>query len=182
MNINYKKDWLKFIIGWVVCFGLRMIPFRPPNVEPILTTTMPFSKKYGWLAGFSFGFLSLIFFDLATLKLGIWSLITATCYGFLGVGAYFFFKNRKSTSLNYLKYAVVGTIAYDALTGLTIGPLFFKMPFMIALIGQIPFTLWHLAGNVVLSVTLSPFLYRWVLENRNLDPNVIWGKLFKTAL
>lgn len=179
--MNIKKDWLKFIIGWVVCLAIRMIPFRPPNVEPVLTTTMPFSKKYGWVAGFSFGFLNLVFFDLVTLKVGVWTLITATCYGFLGVGAYFFFKNRKSTPLNYLKYAVTGTIVYDALTGLSIGPLFFKMPFMIALIGQIPFTLQHLAGNVVLSVILSPLLYKWILENRNLASDVIWGKPLKTT-
>jgi hypothetical protein len=76
-----------------------------------------------------------------------------------------------------LKYSIIGTLVYDALTGLTIGPLMFKMPFMVALVGQIPFTLWHLAGNMVMALVFSPALYKWVLENDNLDWGVIRGKI-----
>ena len=178
---NYKKDWLKFLIGWLSCFAIRLVPFRPPNVEPVLATTMPFSKKYGPEASFFFGFLSIVLFDLATQKVGVWTIVTAVTYGLLGLGSYFYFKKRKSTSLNYLKYAIFGTIAYDALTGLTIGPLVFKMPFMVALVGQIPFTINHLLGNIVLSVILSPALHRWVLTNENLAADVVWARLLKAA-
>ena len=170
---SYSTGGLKFVIGWLVCFGIRLIPFRPPNVEPILTATMPFSKKYGWAGGFIFGFLSIVLFDVAVGQVGQWTWITGVAYGLLGVGAYFFFRHKDASALNFLKYAVLGTILYDAATGLTIGPLFFGQTFADAFFGQIPFTALHLLGNMVLSVTISPILYRWVVNNRSLEVNPV---------
>jgi uncharacterized membrane protein len=179
--MRYQKDWLKFSLGWLVCFIIRTIPFRPPNIEPILATTMPFSKKYGWQASFLFGCLSIFIFDLFTQKVGVWTLVTGVTYGLLGLASWFYFQKRKASQINFLKFAITGTIVYDALTGLTIGPLVFKMPFMVALVGQIPFTLNHLLGNVVLSLLLSPALYRWVVENKNLADEVVFKKLLRPA-
>ena len=53
---TYKKNWLKFILGFIACLLIRLIPFRPPNVEPILAMQMPFSRAYGALASFLFAF------------------------------------------------------------------------------------------------------------------------------
>lgn len=158
------------MIGWAVCFAIRFIPFRPPNVEPILGTQMPFSKQYGALAGFIFAFLNIALFDIATAKVGIWTLITALTYGILGVAATVYFKKVRGTALNYGVFAVIGTIFYDAVTGLGIGHLFYGQPFMEAFIGQIPFTAWHLLGNVALALVLSPALYRWVISNEHMEP------------
>ena len=166
---SYSTEGLKFLIGWLVCFGLRLLPYRPPNIEPILTTTMPFAKKYGWLGGFVFGFFSIVLFDAAVGKVGIWTWITGATYGLLGVGAYFFFRHKNGSALNFLKYAVLGTILYDAATGLTIGPMFFGQTLRDAFFGQIPFTALHLLGNMVLSVTISPILYKWVVSNEKLE-------------
>jgi hypothetical protein len=58
------KNLVKYIIGFFVCFAVRLIPFRPPNFEPIMTTTMPFGKKWGWMAGGFFGAASIIIFDI----------------------------------------------------------------------------------------------------------------------
>jgi len=167
----------KFILGWLVCFLIRLIPppFRPANFEPIMATNMPFAKKYGPIGGFAFGFLSIVLFDLAVAKIGWWTLFTAAAYGFVGFGAALYFKNRASNSWNYLKFGVVGTLIYDALTGLTIGPLFWSQPFMAALIGQIPFTAMHLAGNILLSFFLSPVIYRFIVSN----PALNWENLFR---
>ncbi|TSC78660.1 MAG: Uncharacterized protein G01um101433_121 [Parcubacteria group bacterium Gr01-1014_33] len=167
----------KFIIGWIVVFVIRFLPFRPPNVEPVLGTLMPFSKKYGAAGGFVFGFLSIALFDLASGMVGIWTLITGVSYGLLGVGAGFFFKNRDSSVFNYLKYAIVGTIAYDAATGLTIGPLFYGQPFMEAFYGQISFTLLHLLGNIVIAIGISPLIYRWVVLNKKLETADVFRKI-----
>ncbi len=41
-------------------------------------------------------------------------------------------------------------------------------PFMVALMGQIPFTLLHLAGSVTFAVFLSLALYRWAASNEKL--------------
>ena len=170
---TYKKNWLKFIIGLVACLLIRLIPFRPPNIEPILATQMPFSKAYGALAGFSFAFLSIIVYDLLTNTLGIWTLITASAYGALGLWAAFYFKNKKGNAWDYARFAVVGTLFFDAVTGLSVGPLFFGQSFSEAFLGQIPFTAMHLLGNVAFALILSPALYRYVIRSEKLETAAI---------
>lgn len=169
MKFSFTTGWLKFVIGWSAVFLFRLIPFRPPNVEPMLATVMPFSKRYGFVGSFLFGFLGIALFDAVTSGWGIWTLITALAYGALGFTAHFYFKNREASVGNFLRFGVVGTIAYDAATGLTIGPLFTGQPFMVALAGQIPFTLLHLAGTIVFAVYLSPVIYRWVVQNEKFE-------------
>ncbi len=166
---NYKKNWFKYIIGFVACILIRFIPFRPPNIEPILATQLPFAKAYGKLSGFFFGFFSIILYDILTSKIGIWTIITALSYGLLGLWATHYFKNRKSNSLNYAKFAILGTIAYDIVTGLSIGPLFFNQTLAQAFIGQVPFTILHLIGNVSFAFLLSPLIYKYVIENKKLE-------------
>ena len=78
---------------------------------------------------------------------------------------------------SYVAYGIIGTLAYDAVTGLGIGTLLFHQPFMQALIGQIPFTAWHLFGTISFSVLVSPFLYRWVVANGALEWPVVKRKL-----
>jgi len=170
---THKKNYFKYIVGFIVCLLIRLIPFRPPNIEPILATQMPFSRAYGKIAGFAFAFLSIFLFDVITSKLGMWTFITAFAYGLLGIWAIFYFKNKKGSALNYAKFAIIGTLAYDIVTGLSIGPIFFDQPFIEALIGQIPFTLWHLLGNVSFALILSPALYKFVIENEKLETKSI---------
>jgi uncharacterized membrane protein len=166
---TYKKNWLKFILGFITCLFIRLIPFRPPNIEPILATQMPFSKAYGAYAGFLFAFFSIVLFDLITQKLGIWTLLTAVAYGVLGLWAAFYFKNRKGGALDYALFAIYGTLFFDAVTGLSIGPLFFGQSFTEAFVGQIPFTAMHLLGNISFALTLSPIIHRYVIENSKLE-------------
>ena len=117
----------KYITGWILVFLIRLIPFRAPNIEPVMATIMPFSKRYGAIGAFLFGALSIGIFDLATGKVGQWTLITAAAYGIVGVGSALYFRSRVSSRKNYVIYAIVGTIFYDATTGLSIGPLFFDL-------------------------------------------------------
>ena len=169
---------LKFLIGFLLVLVVRFIPFRPPNVEPVMATMMPFAKRFGACAGFAFPLLSIVLFDLLTMRVGVWTLVTALAYGLVGVGAHYFFKRRESTATNYALFAVVGTPFFDAVTGLTIGPLLWGQPFMVALIGQIPFTALHLMGNVAFALVVSPLLYRWVVGNTNLtlSTSIAWTK------
>jgi energy-coupling factor transport system substrate-specific component len=157
------KNWIKYIITFLAVIAFRLIPFRAPNIEPIMTILMPFSKAYGGLMAFAFGFLSIVLFDSITSGIGIWTLVTAMLYGLLGLGAQYYFKNRSGWK-SYASYAVIATIIYDAITGLTIGPLFFHQSFMVSLIGQIPFTILHLLGNVSFAIVLSPAIERWVIK------------------
>ena len=155
---------LKFIVGWTAVFLFRLIPFRPPNFEPMLTTVMPFSKRYGPVGSFLFGFLGIVLYDAVTSGWGNWTWVTAICYGSLGLAAHYFFKNRAATVSNFLLFGIPGTIVYDATT-MFIGPVFSNQPLATALSGQVPFTLMHLLGTVTFSVLLSPVLYRWVIQN-----------------
>ena len=156
------KNWVKYIFAFFGVLLIRLMPFRAPNVEPIMTIIMPFSKIYGGIMSFAFGFLSIVIYDSITSGVGIWTLVTALSYGFLGLGAQYYFKNRSGWK-NYASYAVIATIFYDAITGLTIGPLFFHQSFMISLVGQIPFTILHLLGNVSFAIVLSPVIERWLV-------------------
>lgn len=168
MNM-YIKNWFKFVLGFIVCLLVRLIPFRPPNIEPIMATVMPFSRAYGKGAGFLFAFTSMVLFDLIVGKVGIWTLITAVAYGLVGLCAAVYFKNKKNTAWNYAKFAIISTILFDAATGFTVGPLFFGQPFIAAVIGQIPFTAMHLLGNISFALVLSPALYAFVIQNKKFE-------------
>lgn len=159
---------IKFCIGWIAVFLFRLIPFRPPNFEPMLSVVMPFSKRYGMLGSFLFGFLGIVFYDALTSGWGNWTWVTAVSYGALGVGAHFFFKNREASVKNFLIFGIPGTVAYDAVT-MMIGPVFGTQSLAVAFFGQIPFTLIHVLGTVVFATLLSPALYRWVIQSNALE-------------
>lgn len=168
MRFSISSGTLKFVIGWAAVFLFRLIPFRPPNFEPMLATVMPFSKRYGILGSFLFGFLGIVFYDAVTSGWGSWTAVTAVCYGLLGIAAHLFFKNRDASVKNFLLFGVPATVAYDAVT-MMIGPLFMQQPLIAALTGQVSFTLMHLTGTIVFSVLLSPVLYRWVIQNERFE-------------
>lgn len=161
------KKWSKFAIAFSVSIFVRLLPFRPPNVEPILAIQMPLAKAYGKSLAFFFAFFGIILFDLITMKIGVWTLITGAIYGMIGIFAHSFFKDRQASALNFGLFAVVSTILFDFSTGLSIGPIFFGQSFSSAFFGQIPFTLWHLLGNVSFGVVLGPVIYKILARNRS---------------
>ncbi len=169
MNTNKKNYFnlsFKFFISLVLCLLVRLIPFRVPNVEPILATTMPFSRAYGAFAGFSFAVLSILLFDLVTHTLGVQTFFTVLAYGALGWWAAIYFKKHEANALNFARFAIIGTLFFDAVTGLTIGPLLFHQSFFASLIGQIPFTVLHLVGNIIFALLLSPVIYKFLIKKK----------------
>lgn len=180
-TISLKTGWLKLAIGWTAVFLIRLLPFRPANFEPMLAVMMPFATRFGLFASFLFGFLGITLFDAVTSGIGMWTLVTAAAYGALGIGAHLYFAKREATTKNFLVFGIAGTVFYDIITGLTVGPLFFGQPFMLALVGQIPFTLMHLLGTVVFTFVLSPVLYKWVVRNDALEFSISWKRAFARA-
>jgi uncharacterized membrane protein YuzA (DUF378 family) len=170
------RDLVKYLLTLGLVVVLRLIP-HPPNVEPIMTTMMPFSKRWGWLAGMIFCLVAILGYDLATGTLGSWSLITASTYALIGAAAGLILKGEKNTVWHYVIFSVVATLVYDVITGIGMGVLLFKMPLVITIVGQIPFTLYHLAGNIVLSAVLSPILYRWVIANPALETQALYQRV-----
>ena len=160
INLFKKFGGLKYFTILVAGILIRFLPLKAPNIEPVMASTMPLAKKYGRLSAFTFAFLSMILFDLIDGEVGAWTWVTAIVYGTIGIAASYYFKNKSNRPLNYLKFSIVST--FDALTGLTIGPIFYGQSFMVALVGQIPFTAIHLLGNSILALALSPAIFYWL--------------------
>jgi len=165
MNVN-KKNYLKFAVALVLCLLARLIPFRAPNVEPIMATIMPFSKVYGAWITFSFAVLSILSYDLITKTIGVQTFFTVFAYGIVGLWSAHYFKKNESSTWNFVRFTIFGTLFFDALTGLTVGPLFFHQSFIGSLVGQIPFTAFHLVGNIIFAFILSPAIYSWLIKKR----------------
>ncbi len=160
------------MLAWLGVFLFRLFPFRAPNVEPMLATMMPLSKRFGAFESFAFGFLGIVLYDAVTSGWGVWTAVTALCYGLTGVAARWYFKGRAASRANFVGFGVVATLIYDAATGLTIGPIFDHQPFLEALMGQVPFTALHLLGTVLFALVLSPLVYRYLVENEALEPKM----------
>ncbi len=158
------KNKLKILTVFVGCLLFRFIPFRAPNVEPIMASIMPIGRKYGALLGFSFGFLSIFLYDPIT-HFGSWTWIAGITYGLIGAVSTFYFSKIKSSPLNFAMFAVFATITFDLITGVIFAPIFGETMFT-ALVLQIPFTLLHLAGNVGFALTLSPVINRWLMAEK----------------
>jgi len=173
MRKTHAADWLIFCAGWAICFVIRLLPWRPPNIEPVTATLLPFGKNYGYAGGLLFGFLSMFLFDVVTSGIGTWTFITGITYGVIGMASHAWFRNRRGTMLQYAVFAAVATLFYDAVTGVILGPVLFDMPLKDAFLGQIPFTINHLIGNIVLGATLSPIIDRWLIRNPKLHPPVV---------
>lgn len=156
------------MIGWFVVLLVRLIPFRPPNVEPIMATALPFARGYGSRVGAIFAALSIVVYDSFTAGFGWYTLVTALAYAFVVALSPFLLRGKVSP-LHYAGAAIVLTILYDALTGLTIGPIMFHQSLADAFFGQIPFTLQHLMGNIVLALALSPIVERWIVNEERLE-------------
>ena len=165
MNTN-KKNYFKFAAILILCFLARLIPFRVPNVEPILAATMPLSRVYGAFAGFFFAILSILLYDVTTGTLGVQTFFTAGAYGLLGLWSASYFKKQKMDTWSYVRFAIIGTLFFDLVTGLTVGPIFFHQSFFGSLSGQIPFTALHLAGNIIFAFVLSPAIYNFLIRKR----------------
>lgn len=159
-----SQNWSKFLIIFLATFLVRLLPFRAPNLEPILAIQMPFARIFGGVASFAFAFFSIVIHDSFTAGLGVWTIVSATVYGAMGLWAVQYFKNKKNSSLEYAKFAIMSTLVFDAVTGLSVGPLAFGQSFSSAFFGQIPFTLLHLAGNVSFAFILSPAIYNFIIN------------------
>jgi uncharacterized membrane protein len=176
MNTNVKSGWFKVVIGWFLVFCVRLIPWRMPNVEGVMATLMPASKRFGSLAGFAYGFLAIVLYDLVTGKVGSWTWITGFTYGAIGIASAMYFRNRKPSRANFVVFSVVATVVYDLVTGVLFAPLW-DMSYAVAFMGQIPFTGYHLLGNTLFALIVSPAFYRFVVENPRLEfPRLVEAK------
>ncbi len=154
------RSKLKILIVFIGCLLFRLIPFRAPNLEPIMASVMPISRKYGAMLGFFFAFSGMVLYDIITGHVGLWTWTTSIAYGIIGAGSAFYFQKFKAKAVNFVIFASLGTIFFDIVTGILFAPAFGQSMWS-ATIMQVPFTLLHLAGDIGFALTLSPILNKW---------------------
>ncbi len=173
--INLPKYYLGFVATLI--FRLLSPLFGLWNVSPLMATELAGAKAYGpWVAGL-YGAISMVLVDLIMGKVGIWTIVTSLTYGAVGVWGAVLLKNRSASAKNFVVISIVGTLFFDLITGVLMGPLMFGGSFLAAAIGQIPFTLRHLAGNVFFAAILAPWFYKKIMMNPKLEATY----LFKLA-
>ncbi|MEN9413670.1 MAG: hypothetical protein RLZZ342_757 [Candidatus Parcubacteria bacterium] len=161
-------------LAWIGVFAFRffLLPFRAPNVEPILSVLMPLGKRTGALVSIGFAVSSILVYDALTSGWGSWTWAAAGAYGLVALLATLYFRFAPATRGHFIGFGIVGTLIYDALTGLTVGPIMFEQSFAAALAGQIPFTLLHLAGTVLFAAVVSPVLDTALVRQEQTAPAV----------
>lgn len=168
---------LKYAVGFVFTLVFRLLSpfFGLWNVSPLMATELAGSKAYGpWMAGL-YGAMSIFLLDVLVGKVGSWTLITAMTYGAVGIWGAYYLKGRTASGFNFVMASIVGTLFFDLITGVLMGPLLYGQPWMSAILGQIPFTLRHLAGNIVFASVLAPWFYKKVIMSQ------MWDVVYKYA-
>ena len=157
----------KYVLGFLFTLVFRLLSpyFGMWNVSPLMATELAGAKAYGpWVAGL-YGVASIVILDACMGKLGSWTAVTAITYGLVGVFGAYYFKTRSATAVNFVIMSVAGAVFFDLITGVLMGPLLYGQPWMEAVVGQVPFTLRHTAGNIFFAVTLAPWFYRSIMNN-----------------
>jgi hypothetical protein len=158
MMKNKAKNALTFVGGLVLVSLYRLLRIFPNN-DPIMGFALPIARNQKWWQAFLFPALAMACFDVLTAKVGTWTLITAVLYGSIGVLFHLYFKKKTMVGLGtYAKLSVLGVLLFDFFTGPVMTSYLFKTPFLLSLVGQIPFTLLHLASAVTITILLAPVL------------------------
>lgn len=172
--MNRLRESAKYILALLFCVFVRILP-RPPNIEPIMSASMPISRRFGSCSGFIFAAFSVVALDFIVGRVGYWTVYTALAYGMVGYAAALWLSRKKEVKgREYAEFALFATIFYDAVTALAFG-MQFGQNLEATIIGQIPFTAYHLVGNVILAYFVSPLLYKWIVANPKLELNIAIG-------
>ena len=164
----------KFALGGLFTLAFRLVTplIGMPNVTPLMATQFSGAKAYGpWIGGL-YGFLSMIALDLVTGNVGYWTISTSICYGLIGIVAGYMFKGRSPSTKDFLVASVAGTLFFDLVTGVLMAPLA-GTSIQVAFVGQIPFTAYHLVGNLFFAL-FSRIFYEKIMGNPALEIKLIF--------
>lgn len=167
--LKRATDFVKCAMGLFISTLAAFAMAPLPNIEPIMATTLPYAKRHGVWVGAAFALIALAAKDYAMGMVGWWTVYAGLAYAGVGFAAGYVLPRLKEVKTkHWVGFAVVGTLAFDLVTALAFGWQF-GQPLAMTLIGQIPFTLMHLAGNVALVGVFSPLLSKHWVENKALD-------------
>lgn len=167
---------LVFGLGLAASSLLRFASLFPNN-DPIMAIAMPYAKhKKRWMA-IGFPILAMSLFDCLSAEVGVWTIVTAATYGLLGVGFSVLYgrraaRGRRIGPLTFLVSGVAGVLVFDFITGPIMSSVLFRITFTQAFVGQIPFTLWHLASVSAYALVISPVIDRALLWVGHCEPRL----------
>jgi hypothetical protein len=136
---------------------IRLVKFFPNN-DPIMGCSLVFAKNSRLWKAILFPVIAMVVFDIITMKVGIWTFGTAAAFALIVVIFSRILKNRKSSLGLYAKSSIAGVLIFDFLTGPIMSSFAFKIPFEVALLGQIPFTIMHLGSALLFTTLIVPIL------------------------
>ncbi len=161
--------FLKVALLWLACIAVRALPWRIPNVEPVMAAMLPVSAVSGVVLSAVFPAVAMVAFDVMGGAVGIWTPVTALSYAAIGLLASRLFAGKTIRPLSAGFFALYSTLLYDAVTA-ALGPLAFGQGWIETYVGQVPFTINHVLGNIVLCALFSPLLQRWLVSSADVSP------------
>lgn len=146
----FSQTILKSVLMSCVCLMMQILLLPFANFEPISTMHMTIGSHCGIFASSIFLALSIFSFNWLNGILGCWT-IAAIAMHLVAQRLTILLMHKPNNKFSaYVSNIILYTIIFDALTGLTVGPLFYNQPFLQAVLGQIPFTAKHILGNLIL--------------------------------
>ncbi len=168
---------LKYILSILFCNAYRLLRFIPNN-DPIMGCMLPFAKQDSWWKAPLFAFVTMVSFDFITMRVGVWTGVTAITYAALAIMFHFTYKRIGTVKLkHYLGSGIVGVLIFDFVTGVVAGPAMFGMNIAQAAIGQIPFTVMHLLTVSFFVILITPILDRTIISNPTLEDTAVINKI-----
>lgn len=159
-----------FLAGFITLFFRLITPLLGlPNVTPLMATELACTRAYGpWIGGL-YAATGIVAFDIITDTVSLVTFWASLCYMIIGISASNWMRGRCLEKRDFLVISILGTLFFDLVTGVLIVPLQpYHQSMAEALVGQIPFTLYHLMGNVFFAQFIVWF-YSQIMANPALE-------------
>ncbi len=150
------------LVGWVLLASVAGVGLKaagaPPNVELLMPFVLSAGLAGGPVAGFLVGLSTRAAYDVYLGWAGWWTLLTAPSYAIAGLFiGYVGLKRKALGRWEMALLAGAATIVYDVVSMLAFG-LPFGIPLLNLVVGQIPFSIAHVGGNMLFCFLIAPTL------------------------
>lgn len=148
--MNIKQCCISFFCISVALLIKLYLPH--PGCDPVAGFIVLAPRTWSRFLSSVFIGASIVLYDYMTVGCGLWTLVVVAAYFLIAAACNYVQIGSSLSMLGLCARGVIVTLAFDALTGLTVGPLLYGQPFMEAVVGQIPFSIAHLIGNSLLMI------------------------------
>jgi hypothetical protein len=146
MKINHLPPGIILATTWMIAFSIRLICIPACGIDPFPALFFVNRQQFTLGRMALFMLTQFLLFDYLMGAVGIWTLLVPLTY----IAIEWSFSKSISTLPRTLSlgmyYTILCVLSCD-IVGLTIGPFFFGQPILDAVLGQIPFTIDHIARS-----------------------------------